>query len=457
MPVTNPIKSVDRTELTCGGTAEVTIGFDAIPQLRTVPADIVLILDRSASMNGVPLNAAKLAAREMIRTVAAASGDPLGLTLVNGSRMGLASFAGTAREDLALSTDTAALDRAVDALQGGGSTNHREAFETAQTMLEGSTAPRRVAILFTDGTTTTGGDPDTVAEAMKKSGVEIFCIGLGADEAQLVGWASSPTADHVSNTGDVNQLPQIFEQSAAEVVRAGALDAVLTETLAPGFKLVRVLSVSHGGVEVLDGRSLEWNAGAVGAAGQETAALTFEIAHIGEDGGRMPVNQSLTYTDREGQQLTFPVPEVDVICDGPVICPEACPPPVTVRVEGCQDAAAVDAGEVCLSGLGRILQVDVVVKHICPGRKVAAAVLLTELGEDGVEHDRGMKTVLIPAQEGTDCRDIHLKCISFVVPEVLDRGGDPDSICNTRRFRTRVLANYVDTDFTCCDPQTVIV
>ena len=457
MPVTNPIKSVDRTEMLCGGTAEVTIGFDAVPQLETIPTDIVLILDRSGSMNGGPLTMAKVAARELIRTVAAASGDPLGLTLVNGSRMGLASFSGTAREDLALSTDTAALDGAVDALQGGGSTNHQAAFETARAMLESSTAPRRVAILFTDGTTTVGDDPDLVAEDMKQSGIEIFCIGLGADEARLADWASTPTADHVAATGDVNQLSRVFAQTAAQVVRAGALDAVLLETLAPGFKLVRVLGVSHGSVEVLDGRTLRWKAGTVGAAGPETASLTFEITHIGEEGGRMPVNQSLTYTDRADGQLTFPIPEVDVICDGPVICPESCPPPVTVRVEGCQDAAAVEAGEVYLSGLGRILQVDVVVKNVCPGRKVAAAVLLTELGEDGVEHDRGMKTVLIPAQDGTDCRDIHLKCISFVVPEVLDRTGDPASICNARRFRTRVLANYVDTDFTCCDPQTVIV
>ena len=457
MPVSNPNKTVSRTALACDGTTEVTLSFDAAPQLSTVPADIVLIMDCSGSMGGTPLAKAKTAAEEFIETVAKASGDPQGLTITGGSRLGLVSFADTALDDRELTTDAAALESAVGALTTGGFTNHKAAFELADTMLDGSTAARQVVVMFTDGKTTAGGDAAPTAEAMKQKGIEIFCIGLGTDKAPLELWATDPDATHVSGTDDADQLRQVFAQAAAEVVRAGALDAVLRETLTDAFRITGVTGVSHGTVDVLTPQSLDWNLGAVGAAGPETAVLTFEIMHIGGTEGKKPVNESVFYSDREDNQLTFPSPEVEVTCAGTVIVSEDCPLPATVLLDSCQDAAVVEANETFLSGLGRIVQVDAVVKHVCPGRRVAAALILTELDAAGVEHNRGTKTVLIPAQTGTECRDIQLRCVSFVVPEVLDMTGTPDSICDPRGFRVRVLANYVDTDFVCCDPRTVII
>ena len=457
MPVSNPKKTINTAALPCGGTAQVTLSFEAVPQLETVPADIVLLMDHSTSMSGAPLVNAKLAAKQFIEMVARASGDPLGQSITNGSRMGLVGFGADAAEEVPLSSDVADLEGAVDALTLAGNTNHRAAFELADAMLTGSTADRQVVVMFTDGRTTAGGSPDVAAEAMKQSGIEIFCIGLGTDVTPLNRWVTDPDATHVSSTNDPAKLQEVFAQAAAEVVRAGAMDALLRETLTDEFKLGRILAVSHGTVDLLGTQSLEWRAGAVGAAGPETAVLTFEVKHIGTTEGRRAVNRSVTYTDREGGSLTFPGPEVEITCNGTVIVPETCPLPATFLVEGCQDAAAVEAHDTFLSGLGRIVQVDAVVKNVCPGKKVAAALILTELDADGVEHARGTKTFLIPAQDGGECRDIQLKCISFVVPEELDVAGSPNTICDPRGFRVRVLANYVDTDFVCCDPQTVIL
>ncbi len=74
----------------------------------------------------------------------------------------------------------------------------------------------------------------------------------------------------------------------------------------------------------------------------------------------------------------------------------------------------------------------------------------------GTEYARSVQTVLIPPHGGGSCRDVQVKCISFVVPETLDVSGNTTAICNARKFSARVLVNYVDTDFTCCDPQTEI-
>ena len=456
MPVTNPLKTIDAAALACTGTADVTISFDAAPALGTEPADIVLIMDRSGSMTGAPLAAAQQAAGDMIRTVARASGNAAGTTIENNSRMALVSFSTEAAVDLPLGTDAAALAGGAAALTAGGRTNHAAAFQKALELLQPSTLARRIVVMFTDGPSNIG-DADPVAEAIKQAGIEIFCIGLGTDAGPLNRWASDPDAVHVAQAAAPAQLRDAFAAIAAEVVLAGALDMVLRDTLHPDFRIVTLGTPTHGSARVVDGQTLEWTAAAVGAAGPETAALTFTVRHIGAAGGIKAVNAQTLYQDRAGTQLEFVSPEVTVNCGGGVVYPEPCPLPVTVLAAPCEDLVAVQAGDARLTGLGRIVRVDVTLKNICPGRQVAAAVILTELDADGVEHPRGTKTILIPPQAGTECVDILLKCINFVVPEALSTAGSTDTLCQARGFRTRVLANYVDSDFTCCDPQTVIL
>ena len=137
--------------------------------------------------------------------------------------------------------------------------------------------------------------------------------------------------------------------------------------------------------------------------------------------------------------------------------PEPCPEPTAFTVDGCRDAIRVPLAETSLGGLGRILQLDVVIKNVCPGKRVAVSILLSELDSDGVEQPRGVKHLLIPAQTGTECRDVSLHCIPFSLPEALDATGNTGSICNARKFHARAMANYVDTDFTCCDTDVKIL
>ena len=100
---------------------------------------------------------------------------------------------------------------------------------------------------------------------------------------------------------------------------------------------------------------------------------------------------------------------------------------------------------------------DVTLKSVCPGKKVAVSIILSEIGSDGVTYPRGVKHILVPPQEGQNCQDISLRCIQFSVPEALNPDGTPGSICADRNFEAQVIANYVDTDFTCCEAETLIV
>ena len=165
----------------------------------------------------------------------------------------------------------------------------------------------------------------------------------------------------------------------------------------------------------------------------------------------------MQYRDPRGCCLDFPEALVTVDCGDQALVVEPCPKPREITAGGCQDVAAACVGEVGLTGLGRIVEVSAVVRSVCPGKRVAVAVILTEQDCRGNEYARGTKMVMIPPQEGTGCRDVALQCMRFVVPEVLREDCTGDSICADRHFRVRMFANYVDTDFQCCDSETEIL
>ena len=66
-----------------------------------------------------------------------------------------------------------------------------------------------------------------------------------------------------------------------------------------------------------------------------------------------------------------------------------------------------------------------------------------------------MKAITIPAHTSPTCRDVQVRCIRFVLPEDLATSGTPGSLCVPRQLRARAFANYIDTDFVCCDPVSI--
>ena len=434
MGITNSNKVLSTGQIDCGETLKVTLALTAAPDILSNPVDIALVLDRSGSMAGAPLANMKAGAKTFIDIIAESTGGQPTGEIGAGSRIGIVSFADTAVQDTQLITSVADLKGAVDALSAGGSTNHAEAFEQAASLFDPSSSNARVIVMFTDGNTTTGVPPAPVAAAARAQGITIYCIGLigsdGVDVSALNDWATDPDAAHISKTGATNIVIH-------EVVTA---DFVITSITPPG----------QGSAMQLDDTSLRWTIPALGVSASESATLEFFVRHVGNTPGARLVNESISYTDTEGNQVTFPEPTVTVECDV-VVQPEECPIPVDLTVRGCQDLVVVNLGDVFLESQGRILQLDLTLKQVCPGKRVALAVILTEVDDNGQEHARGMKTVTIPAHDFPNCRDVLVKCIKFVVPEDLDgTGGNTRPVCEPRSFRARVIAHNIDSDFCCC-------
>lgn len=452
MGVTNANKVISTNQIDCSGSLRVTLALTATPDIMSNPTDIVLVLDRSGSMTGAPLAAMKTGADTFIDIIAQATGG-VG-EIGSGSRIGIVSFAGTATADTQLITSVDALKDAVDALTAGGNTNHADAFAQATALFDPQSSNAKVIVMFTDGNTTAGAPPAPVAAAARAQGIIIYAIGLvgsdGVDVSALNDWATDPDASHVAVTPDAADLEALFAQLAANISKPGATNIVIDEVLNPDFAITNLLPPAKGMATMLDAQTLRWTIPALGTSASESAILEFDIQHTAQTGGVKQVNQSITYTDTEQNTVTFPSPSVTVTC-GTDVCPEPCPVPTDLTVEGCSDALTADLGDVYQDGLGRILQLNLTLKNVCPRKRVALAVVLTEVDVYGIEHQRGLKTFTIPAHTAPGCRDVQVKCIRFIAPEDLDvSGGSPNALCNPRNFKVRAFSHYIDTDFRCC-------
>lgn len=454
MGVTNSNKELNVTQIDCGGSFKIQLSLTAAPDITSNPTDIVLILDRSGSMAGSPLANLKNGAKKFIDIIDEATDSSQDGQIGSGSRIGIVSFANTATQDTQLITSVDDLKDAVDSLSSGGSTNHADAFEKALDLFDPMSSNAKVMVMFTDGVTTAGGNPNTVASEAKSQGVIIYCIGLsgngGLDEQALRDWASDPDSAYVAITPDDEELENLFEELAKNIVKPGATDIVITDTVSPCFRITSLTPPDKGTADILNPTTVEWKIEELGVTQSEGAVFEFEVQHIGPCAGDVKVNESIEYTDTEGNIVDFPDPLINIDC-GDVIMPEICPEPVDVIIDGCTDTLEFDAGELDLESLGRIVQLDVTLRNVCPHKRVALAVLLHEVDSLGNEYKRGMKTMAIPGHNKATCHDVTVKCIKFVLPESLDVSGSSDSICNNRKFKARFIAHYIDNDFECCD------
>ena len=454
MGITNSNKELSAARIDCGGSFQVKLSLTAAPDIVTNPTDIVLILDRSGSMAGSALANLKNGAKAFIDIIDEATDGTQDGQIGSGSRIAVVSFASTATQDTQLITSVADLKAAVDALTAGGNTNHADAFTKASELLAAPSTNARVMVMFTDGETTVGPDPSPVAAAARAAGVIIYAIGLsgrgGVDVSALEDWASKPASSYVAITPDDAELEELFKDLARNIAKPGATYVVVTDTVSPCFRITSVAMPTKGTASLLDAETVQWQIDELGVSQSEGAVLEFTVQHIGSCSGTVEVNESISYDDAEGNVVSFPSPELDVDCDI-IIRPEICPEPVELTVDGCEDTLEFDAGDLGMESLGRIVQLSVTLKNVCPHRRVALAAILTEVDDHGLEYKRGMKTVLVPAHTKESCRDVTVRCIKFVLPESLDVSGSTSSICNARNFKARFIANYIDDDFTCCN------
>lgn len=175
-------------------------------------ADVMLVLDRSGSINSTELSQLKTAAKDFI--------DALGLSTL-GIHAGFSSFATTGSLDHHLSDDSTSVKTAIDALVSGGFTNLKDGLDIAQAEHANPgdthdradlTSPDKV-IVITDGhpnrplpSGTADDVAKTSADAYRAAGAEIFVVGVGSDVNQAYLETIADDSDHYYSASDYTEL-----------------------------------------------------------------------------------------------------------------------------------------------------------------------------------------------------------------------------------------------------------
>ena len=453
MGILNANKEISKKMISCNEKFQVKLSLSAAPNIQKKPLDIAFVLDCSGSMSGRPLQKLKEAACNAIDILDVESDGVKNDILGNGNKVAVVRFSTTANIVQPLSNSVSGLKASINALSSTGTTNHADAFVKGMQALSAPSTNEKILILFTDGSSNSGQEGFKEAEEAKRLGIKVYVFGYGSLSPKVLAameqWASSPSSAYMAVTPNFNEIQTLFKNMFRDISKDGATNLVVTDTIGDCFSVVSVDETSKGSAEILNDKQVRWSMNSLGKTTSEGAYCIFTVQHTGGCTGTVPVNKDLVYQDVEGNTPAFPSPMMHILCDASTVI-EDCPSVYDIAMEGCVDSAEYVADDITLSSLGRIVQLSVTLKQVCPNKRVALGVLLYELDSTGKEYKRGMKTMLIPAQTGPSCKDVSVRCIKFVLPEELDVVGDATSLCNPREFRAKFLANYVDFDYVCC-------
>jgi uncharacterized protein YegL len=303
-------KTVSDTDISCNGSTNVTVTLEGQTGISGQPADIMLVLDRSGSMQGAPIANLKSGALSFVDIIDEGTDNALNGLIANGSRIGVVSFADSATVNQPLTGDAGAVKSAINGLGASGATNHSAAFQVAQAQLAASQpANQKILIIFTDGVTTVGGDASDDAAAARAAGTEVYAIGLGSvNVGELNDWATDPDSQHVFIAPSAGQLEAIFQAIGAAIVVPAATNITVVDTVNSHFAVSNA-TVTAGTIGQA-GNVLTWT---IPQLNTETVTLSFTATHsAAEAGGAEQVNAAITYTDAEGHAVSFPSPTVNV-------------------------------------------------------------------------------------------------------------------------------------------------
>lgn len=168
---------------------------------------VILVLDRSGSMRGTPISAAKKAAADFARR------------LSEKDSLGIVSFASKVDPSSDLTTDRGAVFRYLEGVQPRGETAVYDAVRGAIAQLSQHTADRKAIVALTDGhDNASSATAAQCATAARRDSIAIYCVGLGrslnADALRLM---AQESGGQCFLTSSPESLTDIYRKIARQI------------------------------------------------------------------------------------------------------------------------------------------------------------------------------------------------------------------------------------------------
>ncbi len=205
-------------------------------EIRQHGVDIIIALDCSRSMTAADIKPSRLerAKREVFDLLAMLQGD----------RVGLVAFAGSAFLQCPLTLDYDAFNLFLNALSPDylpvGGTDITGALKTAVDGFDPKSGADKAIILITDGENTGDGDPIAAAETLKENKIKLFCVGVGGSDGVPIpeasgGFKKDKNGQIVLSRLDETTLKKMAVVTGGTYVRSVAgdmdLDAIYTDEI----------------------------------------------------------------------------------------------------------------------------------------------------------------------------------------------------------------------------------
>jgi uncharacterized membrane protein len=171
---------------------------------------MVLVIDKSGSMTGVPIALARQAAKAAVELLGPR--DTIGVVGFDHEPQVVCEMTSAAQVD--------SVQAAIDSLEAGGGTFMYPAMVKAKEMLESTPAKIRHMICMSDGQTPPA-DHEGLAEEMNDEGITVSTVALGdGADAQLMQSIAEIGHGRFYQTNDPSNVPQIFTKETMEATKS---------------------------------------------------------------------------------------------------------------------------------------------------------------------------------------------------------------------------------------------
>ncbi|MVP01555.1 IPT/TIG domain-containing protein [Paenibacillus lutrae] len=325
-------KTLNPTQILEGGESNVTLNIQGSDSVNVVkPNDIILIIDRSGSMDPKNNNGED----KMTNAKNSATGfiDLLDLTK---HRVGVVDFASDVKfKDL--SSNAADVKNYINGIKASGGTNTKLAIEKARELLSGHRAEAQpVILLLTDGEATEPAPVDNArraaleqANGAKSEGIVFYTIALlkqnenpNTSAPNLLMKDMATTAQHHHFVLGSVGLAEIYRAIVEEIGMASAYDVTVKDTVASEFEIVPGSYKDNIPQPTVVGNTLTWS---FNELKKETLTFNYKIRHkTGERVGHLSVGNEdihVTFKDYLGAPHQSKVinPSIDVAYPAPQI------------------------------------------------------------------------------------------------------------------------------------------